>query len=104
MGWKIEKEEAIQNFKKWFHFIENHRWDKDFLYFIDAQGNEILFNLNGRYRLWSYRKAEDIGRTIFIGNMLVPKQFSISYGLNDLEKKFKKFGIVKVVQDDKTQS
>lgn len=103
MGWKKEKEEAIQNFKKWFHYIENHKYE-DCLYFIDAMGNEILFILNGRYRLWSYRKAEDIGRTMICGNMLVPRQFSISYGLNDLEKKFKKFGIVKVVQDDPKES
>lgn len=84
-GWKKEKEEALENFKKWFTFVEQDKWNECF-YFLDEADNEILFfNENSRYLLWSYRKKRETK----------PNPFSRRYSMHSIDKKFKKFGIVK---------
>lgn len=84
---KERNEMILENFKKWFTFIENdfsgypinHR-----INFVDEVGNEISFFINGKTLLWSYR-------------LKGTKEFNYRQHINNMDKKMKKLGIVKKI-------
>lgn len=80
-----ERNEMLENFKNWFTFCENdftgepinHR-----INFVDEVGNEILFFINARTLVWTYR-------------LKGTKKFNYRQHINNIDKKMKKVGIVK---------
>lgn len=80
-----ERNEMLENFKKWFTFRENDFSDAPInhsITFTDEVGNEIVFHINSRTLVWSYR-------------LKGTKEFSHRQHINNIDKKMKKLGIVK---------
>ena len=75
-----KRNEMLENFKKWFTVIE---YEHECFYFLDEADNEIIFSENSIFFLWCYRYNQG------------GKPFSRRYSIYNIEKKFKKFGIVK---------
>ena len=81
-----ERSELLEKFKQWFTYVSSEDIEENSinsrLNFIDKVGNEITFMINGRTLFWSYRLRET-------------KEWSCRQSEINIDKKFKKIGIVK---------
>lgn len=82
-----ERNEMLENFKRWFTFRENDFSGEPInhsINFTDEIGNEIMFFINGRTLIWGYR-------------LKGTKEASYRQHINNIDKKMKKIGIVKKI-------